>query len=85
MLLYYFRDILLYPEPNSNHYYNMEHKKRGLALIFNHGKFDCNSPREGTQIDRGRLEKTLQFLDFDVRIYDDKNISEIRSILEDGK
>lgn len=108
MLLYYFRDITLYPESdttvgseqdvamvgaeqddvaeqNPDHYYNMDHKKRGLALVFNHGKFDANTPRKGTEIDRDRLEKTLQILDFDVQIHDDKTISEIRSILEDGK
>lgn len=66
-------------------YYDMDHKKRGLALIFNHAKFDRNSPRTGTHVDRDRLEKTLQTLDFDVRVYEDYRIDQIKNVLETGK
>lgn len=62
----------------------MDHKKRGLALIFNHAKFDHHSPRIGTHVDRDRLEKTLQSLDFDVTCYEDLTIEQIKNVFETG-
>lgn len=68
------------------HYYNMNHKNRGLALIFNHERFDNDMKhRSGTQADRERLCETFRALDFDVRIYDDLKQSEILDQLEKGK
>ncbi|XP_055299281.1 caspase-1-like [Sitodiplosis mosellana] len=66
-----------------NHYYKMNHKKRGLALIFNHEVFDCNTPRKGTRADRDNLHKTLEALDFDVEIFENESISDIKGILEE--
>ena len=54
--------------------YNMNHRCRGLALIFNHKNFDpCRGigTRNGTDVDRDNLELTLKDLDFEVRIYED--------------
>lgn len=65
-------------------YYKMDHKKRGLALIFNQVKFDHHSPRIGTHVDRDRLEKTLQSLDFDVTCYEDLTIEGIKNVFETG-
>lgn len=65
-------------------YYKMDHKKRGLALIFNHVKFDHHSPRIGTHVDRDRLEKTLQSLDFDVTCYEDLTVEGIKNVFETG-
>lgn len=70
---------------NSNLYYKMNHKKRGMALIFNHEIFDCNSARKGTNIDRDRLADTLESLDFDVEIFENETISEIKGVLEESK
>lgn len=63
----------------------MDHKKRGLALIFNHEVFDCNSPRKGTRADRDNLQRTLESMDFDVQIFENETISEIKGILEESE
>lgn len=68
-----------------DHYYNMSHKRRGMALIFNHATFLINSPRKGTNLDRDRLKDTLASLDFDVNVYENRTISEIKNILLNGK
>lgn len=70
---------------NPNHYYKMDHKKRGMALIFNHEFFECNSPRKGTNADRDNLQKTLESLDFDVRIFENEMICDIKGILEESE
>lgn len=70
---------------DSNLYYKMDHKKRGIALIFNHEVFDCNSPRKGTNVDRDRLTKTLESLAFDVKIFENEAISVIKGVLNDSK
>lgn len=67
------------------YYYNMNHKNRGLAVIFNHEQFDDDiKPRNGTQADRERLCETFRALDFDVRAYDDLKQNEILEQLEKG-
>lgn len=65
-------------------YYKMDHKNRGLALIFNHAKFDHHQPRIGTHIDRDRLQSTLQSLNFDVKCYEDFTIEQIKNVFESG-
>lgn len=66
-------------------YYNMNHKHRGLALIFNHEKYDAGvKDRNGTQFDRDRLQETFYSLEFDVRIYDDFKINQILDTLDQG-
>lgn len=62
----------------------MRHRKRGLALIFNHEQFNKQRPRRGTHIDRDRLRQTFKSLDFKVKIYEDKTKSEILNILQKG-
>lgn len=59
--------------------YNMNHKKRGIALIFNHEKFDVLSlkARAGTNVDAENLYLTLQGLHFDVSINKDFQFWEI--------
>lgn len=68
-----------------NCFYDMNHSKRGLALIFNHESFDSHVPRRGTHVDRDRLNKTLKSLDFDVRIFENLKIEEIKTALSNGK
>ncbi|KAF2898557.1 hypothetical protein ILUMI_07628 [Ignelater luminosus] len=43
-------------------HYNMNHKNRGLALIFNHEKFEFHSTRKGTSIDY------LEYVDIQAQI-----------------
>ncbi|XP_037822475.1 caspase-1-like isoform X2 [Lucilia sericata] len=59
--------------------YNMNHKKRGLAIIFNHEFFDIPSleNRKGTNIDCEKLKKTFKSLDFEVSIYKDCKLREV--------
>lgn len=68
-----------------NCFYNMNHLKRGLALIFNHESFDSHAPRRGTHVDRDRLNNTLKSLDFEVRIFENLKIEQIKHVLSDGK
>lgn len=53
--------------------YNMNHKNRGYALIFNHEFFDVPSlkARSGTSADCDNLVDTLQNLHFNVRVFKD--------------
>lgn len=76
-----------YAQPSAplDHYYTMNHKKRGMALIFNHEIFEINSPRKGTNVDRDRLKDTMESLDFDVNIYTNQTISDIKQTLLDGE
>lgn len=76
----------VFDEPMDSHFfYKMDHKKRGMALVFNHEIFDCNSARRGTNIDRNRLSQTLESLDFDVKIFENETITEIKGVLEESK
>lgn len=70
-----------------DYYYKMDHKNRGLALIFNHEVFVDTGlgTRRGTQVDCERLQKTFTALNFDVRTTNNPTELEIRSILKKGK
>lgn len=70
-----------------DYYYKMNHKNRGIALIFNHETFfDFDMPiRKGTNVDRDRLEQTFAGLGFDVRVHDNKTEAQIKSILQEGE
>ncbi|CAK1582072.1 unnamed protein product [Parnassius mnemosyne] len=51
-------------------YYNMNHKYRGMAIIFNHEHFDIHSlkSRTGTNVDSDNLSKVLKNLGFRVTV-----------------
>jgi len=62
------------PIDRDSEYYNMNHPKRGRALIFNHENFEPNlelKARSGTAIDRDILCIRLRELDFEVSYFDD--------------
>lgn len=65
--------------------YNMNHAKRGIALIFNHENFEITSlkSRTGTNVDCQHLYESLKNLHFDVSIYKDFKLSEIQSEIQD--
>lgn len=62
--------------------YNMSHKNRGLALIFNHETFhrEDKSKRTGTDKDRDRLTEVLKVFKFNVRNFED---SSFRAMVEE--
>lgn len=65
--------------------YNMRHKYRGRALIFNHEHFEIPSlkSRAGTNVDCENLAQTLKQLYFDVDIYKDCSLREMMRVLDD--
>jgi len=65
--------------------YNMNHKRRGRAIIFNHQTFN-NKPsilRKGTNTDQENLNNTLSKLGFQVEIHEDKEFDDIKQILDE--
>ncbi|XP_037940824.1 caspase-like [Teleopsis dalmanni] len=64
--------------------YNMNHRNRGQALIFNHEHFDIPNlkSRAGTNVDCDNLREALEYLDFDVLVYKDCKYSKILHYIE---
>ncbi|EDW16773.1 caspase [Drosophila mojavensis] len=64
--------------------YNMRHKNRGMAIIFNHEHFDVPTlkSRAGTNVDCENLSRVLKQLDFDVSVYKDYRYQEIMSTIK---
>lgn len=78
---------LSYPPGTLTFEYDMTHKHRGHALIFNH---ECylrgrRRTRPGTDLDRDRLEKVLLSLLFEVHVHDDLSLKSIERELRRGK
>jgi len=77
------------PTDRHSHVYNMGHKERGRALIFNHKHFASKSlnTRHGTDEDKVRLRNTLTELGFHVDVFDDstkmKIFREIKKLAEE--
>jgi len=65
--------------------YDMNHKRRGVALILNHVNFESMVKREGSVKDSLNLEASLGKLGFDVRIYTDPTIKTITTTLQASK
>lgn len=66
--------------------YDCLNKNRNVALIFNHESFEnVDSKREGTRKDGNDLKNVLQKLQFDVRLYMDLKLNQVRDILHYGK
>lgn len=65
-------------------YYNMNHRNRGMAIIFNHENFKTNlnlKARSGTNLDRSNLENSFKKLGFSTQVYHDKTQSEVLDII----
>ncbi|XP_070545462.1 caspase-6-like [Ptychodera flava] len=65
--------------------YNMNHTRRGLALIFNHEKFDwCfgQKRRVGTKVDADKLSERLKELGFEVNLHDDLTVVGVREVIK---
>jgi len=65
-------------------YYNMHHKYRGKAIIFNHENFQIRDlkSRTGTGLDCINLEASLKNLGFDVTPYVDLTLDELDKKLD---
>lgn len=65
-------------------YYNMHHKNRGKAIIFNHENFEIRDlkPRAGTGLDCFNLESSLKKLGFDVTPYVDLTLDQLEKKLD---
>ncbi|XP_060782428.1 caspase-6-like [Neoarius graeffei] len=57
--------------------YKMDHKRRGLALIFNQENFSSSLKRRGTNKDRDNLTERFQVLGFEVNTHNDKTKKEV--------
>lgn len=68
-------------------HYKMDHKKRGLAYIFNHETFECGGlkARTGTNEDCRNLKECLVWLGFDVQVFKDLNLSDIQFHVRQGE
>uniref|UniRef100_A0A671P4M7 Caspase-6 n=1 Tax=Sinocyclocheilus anshuiensis TaxID=1608454 RepID=A0A671P4M7_9TELE len=72
-------------DPNEE--YKMDHKKRGMALIFNHECFYWQlmlNSRSGTNADGQNLVRRFQELGFEVKAYDDYKREEVLSKIREG-
>ncbi|XP_066254302.1 caspase-1-like [Euwallacea similis] len=67
------------PVPKFATHYKMNHKKRGIALIFNHEVFECGGlkSRAGTNEDSKNFKECLEWLGFDVHVFKDLNYVEL--------
>lgn len=65
--------------------YDMNHKRRGVALILNHVHFESMSTRKGSVKDSLDLKVSLSKLGFDVRIYTDPTVKVIAATLQSSK
>lgn len=72
------------PTAQDASHYNMDHPKRGMALIFSHDTYkgDYAHKRKGTIIDCERLRKSLEMLEFEVLEYHNLNFEDIKSRLQ---
>lgn len=75
------------PVPKYATHFKMDHKKRGIALIFNHETFECGGlkSRSGTNEDCNNLRDCLAWLGFDVQVFKDLNYMDLEYQIRQGK
>lgn len=78
------RPIARMPVDRNAPFYNMNHKNRGLAIIFNHEHFDIHSlkSRTGTNVDGDNLSKVLKGLGFRVAVLNNLTAEEVNSYIK---
>ncbi|XP_015431252.1 PREDICTED: caspase-1-like, partial [Dufourea novaeangliae] len=62
--------------------YHMKHKRRGVALIFNHVNFKKMATRKGSVKDSKDVTQALNRLGFEIREYTDPGVQQIAGILK---
>ncbi|XP_067008451.1 caspase-1 isoform X2 [Anabrus simplex] len=72
------------PVERDSEEYNMNHPRRGHAVIFNNEEFEMldMSKRVGSDADVKNLERLYTALGFDIMIYHNKNCHEIKKIID---
>ena len=65
--------------------YNMNHKRRGKAVIFNHDEFKNKSPRPGSAIDVRVLTETYEALGFEVVVHKNLKFTDIQNAITERK
>lgn len=72
------------PVDRNSAFYNMNHKHRGMAIIFNHENFDIHSlkPRTGTNVDSDNLSRVLKGLGFRVTVLNNLKSEEVNKYLQ---
>ncbi|PNF16219.1 Caspase-1 [Cryptotermes secundus] len=76
--------VAVMPVERNSAYYNMFHKRRGRAVIFNHEHFDIPSlkPRNGTNVDCGKLKHVLVDFGFEVTAHSNLTTKDIIRIVK---
>eukprot|EP00094_Tigriopus_californicus_P003211 TCALIF_03091-PB protein Name:"Similar to Caspase-1 (Spodoptera frugiperda)" AED:0.13 eAED:0.13 QI:0/0/0.33/0.66/0.5/0.66/3/83/463 len=80
------KNVARMPTEKDSEIYNMNHKRRGVAFIFNHMHFDPRlqlKERNGTHADAENLKRTLRQLGFEVRPFNDLPFRDIERLLEE--
>ena len=66
--------------------YKMDHSKRGIALVINIRTYNPNrynlAERTWSKPDVANLKKTLEYLEFDLRFYENLKVDEIRKEIQ---
>ena len=65
--------------------YNMDHKRRGKAVIFNHDVFENKTPRPGSAVDVSILKETYEALGFEVVVHDNLKFADIQNAITGHK
>jgi len=65
--------------------YNMNHNRRGKAVIFNHDEFKNKSPRHGSAVDVSILKETYEALGFEVIVHKNLNFAAIQNAITECK
>jgi hypothetical protein len=65
--------------------YNMNHNRRGKAVIFNHDEFKNKSPRHGSAVDVSVLKETYGALGFEVIVHENLKFTGIQNAIKDRK
>jgi len=81
-----FGPVIRMPVERDSEVYNMNHPRRGIAIIFNHMNFDPRlglKQRNGTNVDRDSLRSVLKGLDFEVKVYNDLYFKQLERVLEE--
>nr|CAD7446862.1 unnamed protein product [Timema bartmani] len=71
------------PVHKDAHEYNMNHKRRGKAVIFNHDEFELKETRLGSHVDVENLNHVFSGLGFQVEIHNNLEFVEIKGIISD--
>ena len=65
--------------------YDMNHNRRGKAVIFNHDKFKNKAPRHGSAVDVSVLKETYEALGFEVVVHHNLKFADIQNAITERK